>query len=189
MALLMNERLSKSNIKSGQRLALKNAVALYDTSKYLFKKKTYNISFSLIILAHEELGKIFILPGLYSEDQKKRKELWTQFYKHEGKLEQLIANVIAVGEIVKAGKFKPETVKEHLSKEFNTYFDMAVKVSRKMNKYKKLGFYLDYKNGSFHLPGDSLNHDDIYLLSGTIKQFPFLIRHAESFSKLDLYAS
>ena len=178
----MNVKLLKTEVSKGQRMSIDNARELYNGAKLLYDNKKYSLAISLIVMAHEEIGKVFLIGGLNDDNENKRKIIWQEFYNHEGKLEQIISNIISLAAMYEnniSAKGISE-IKIYFSKTFDKFYSDAINIAKKMNQYKKMGFYVDYTNGQFTSPSLSKNTKSIKkLLDGAIKHFDTVLSIGE----------
>lgn len=181
----MIAKLNNYQIKTGQNIALENARELFEVAHLAYKYDKLFISHSLLILSFEELGKIYILPGLSSDSVGKRRALWKEYKRHEGKLTQLFAPLIATSSsLANMKKIDFEKAKSVIETNFNSYFDQAQKLSRKMNSVKKFGLYTDFKDGKFIKPGDDYDKTKVTIqLRSFLKGTPNIFKSVEEFIK------
>lgn len=96
--------LSLEQIAEGIDLCLENARDLLEDSIVLKKKRRYPRALTCLLVAREELGKVYVLVGMaytYPEDQRRWLEDWRLFHNHKAKASRVASHGI-VGELRKS---------------------------------------------------------------------------------------
>jgi len=159
--------LTDEQIASGMHLCYWNAKELFEDAELLNKSGSYARAFSLAILSLEELAKVPILAETLfyrKDDTEKWEKFWESFKSHSDK--QLMWSTY--------GTFLKKIGIDHYGDRYSSDLQPL------LDKFKQLGFYVDFFKGQFIKPNDFAN-DNIEWLEWI---FEITRNRIESFSSL-----
>ncbi|MFD1554246.1 AbiV family abortive infection protein [Paraburkholderia silviterrae] len=147
-------RLTLEQIAEGMNAASRNAIRLVEDAQVLLAAERYPSALALAILAIEEAGKLYILPGMVTvKDDQQLAKLWKDCRSHTKK------NVawILLDLINRAGTTKLDDLRR--------LFDSDAEHPYMLDKLKQIAFYTDCLGiAHWSIPTDAVERD----LAGSI---------------------